>query len=56
VCSACVGLRSNSRASHAEQNLLSDGFEFSLACSGGLAVVLEAFERRAIETWTECRK
>lgn len=42
VCSTCVSLTSNASASHAEHNVLSEEFEFSLACSGGNAAVLEA--------------
>ncbi len=39
VCSTCVSPTSNASASHAEHNVLSEEFEFSLACSGGNAAV-----------------
>jgi len=42
VCSTCVSPTSNASASHAEHNVLSAEFEFSLACSGGNAAVVEA--------------
>ena len=42
MCSTCVSLTSNAGASHAEHNVLSEEFDYSLACSGGTAAVLEA--------------
>jgi hypothetical protein len=42
VCSTCVSPTSNASAPHAEHNVLSEEFEFSLACSGGIVAVLEA--------------
>ena len=41
MCS-CVSPTSNASASHAEHNVLSEEFKFSLACSGGMAALLEA--------------